>query len=125
MSPAPRPQALADRDCVPRHEGAPLDATALAPLLAELPGWTVIDGTRLERPFAFPDFARALACVDAIGAEAERWQHHPDLELGWGRVRVRLWTHAIGGLTEADCVLAAKIDRIVAAQSSLPRRGAD
>ena len=106
---------------MPRHEGAPLDAAALAPLLVELPGWLVGDGRRLERGFAFPDFARALACVDAIGAEAERWGHHPDLELGWGRVAVRLSTHAIGGLTEADCVLAAKIDRIVAAQGGTPR----
>jgi 4a-hydroxytetrahydrobiopterin dehydratase len=50
--------------------------------------------------------------VNRVGALAEEEGHHPDLHLGWGRVGVVLWTHAAGGLTENDFILAARIDRI-------------
>lgn len=56
-----------------------------------------------------PDFASALAFVNRIGELAEREGHHPDLKLGWGYVEVELSTHAIGGLSENDLILAAKI----------------
>ena len=81
-------------------------------LLAELdPGWAIAGG-RLRRTWRFPDFATALARVNAIGALAEAEGHHPDLHLGWGRLTVELWTHAIHRLSRADFVLAAKVDRL-------------
>jgi hypothetical protein len=58
--------------------------------------------------------AGALRLANEIGALAEKEWHHPDLELGWGRVVVSIQTHAVGGLTLNDFVLAAKIDRLVA-----------
>jgi 4a-hydroxytetrahydrobiopterin dehydratase len=76
------------------------------------PGWQVIDGHHLQRQWHCEDFAAALAFVNRIGALAEQQGHHPDLQLGWGRVQVDLWTHAIDGLTTSDFVLAAKIDRL-------------
>ena len=104
---------LADRTCEPCHGGIPpLTDEALAPLAAELPDWEVVDGHHLRRQFRFPDFARALALVNAIGTEAEAQGHHPDLELSWGRVTVTWFTHAIDGLAEADFVMAARTDRI-------------
>ena len=66
----------------------------------------------LEKEFRFPDFAKALAFTNKIGAIAEEQGHHPDIFLAWGKVRVTIWTHAIDGLTRSDFVLAAKIDRI-------------
>ncbi len=54
--------------------------------------------------------------MNSVGAEAEALGHHPDLVLGWGRVEVSLTTHDAGGLTEADFVLAARIDRLHAAR---------
>ena len=103
---------LADMTCVPCEGGIPpLTAEELAPLLAELDGWTVIDGHHLEEAFRFPDFLTALAFANAVGAIAEEQWHHPDLHLAWGRVRIVLWTHKIDGLAEADFVLAAKCDR--------------
>jgi 4a-hydroxytetrahydrobiopterin dehydratase len=75
------------------------------------PGWRVADG-RLVRAWAFPDFATALAFAVRIGAEAERLDHHPDVALGWGYVRLSLHTHAAGGLTDADLALARAIDVI-------------
>lgn len=104
---------LAARACVPCRKGTPpLDAAAVAALLPEVPGWEAPGAKRLERTFRFPDFARALAFTDRVGGLAEGQGHHPDLHLSWGRVRVEIWTHAAGGLTESDFVLAAKIDRI-------------
>ena len=57
----------------------------------------------------------ALAFVNKVGAVAESQGHHPDLELGWGRVAITIWTHKIDGLTESDFVLAAKCEREVGA----------
>jgi 4a-hydroxytetrahydrobiopterin dehydratase len=109
--------SLADKTCLPCRGGLPpLTRAQLRPLLPQIARWTVVSQKRrphhLSREFEFPDFKTALAFVDAIGAEAERQGHHPDLELGWGRVAVSIHTHKIHGLAEADCILAARIDRI-------------
>lgn len=105
---------LASRSCVPCRGGVPpLGADAIAALLAELGGsWSVEAGHHLASEYRFSDFAAGLAFVNRIGEVAEREGHHPDLELSWGRVGVKIWTHAIDGLTESDFVLAAKIDAL-------------
>jgi 4a-hydroxytetrahydrobiopterin dehydratase len=75
-------------------------------------GWQLThDGTRLERGYAFKNFAQALAFADKVGEIAEKEGHHPDLHVGWGRCTVEVWTHKINGLTESDFFLAAKADR--------------
>jgi 4a-hydroxytetrahydrobiopterin dehydratase len=76
------------------------------------PGWRVAEGHHLEKEFRFPDFAQALAFVNAIGAVAEVLGHHPDLELGWGRVRVTTRTHDASAITEKDYALAARIEAL-------------
>lgn len=82
-------------------------------LLQQVQGWVLAEDARsIAKVFSFADFAEALAFTDAVGALAEREGHHPDIELSWGRVRVSLSTHAIGGLSENDLILAAKIDEI-------------
>lgn len=104
--------ALADQTCIPCQGGIPpLDAEGVAPLLAQVPRWRVVDLHHLQRSFAFADFAGALAFVNQIGALAEAMGHHPDLTLGWGYVGVEIFTHKIGGLHEADFILAAQMDR--------------
>lgn len=75
-------------------------------------GWRIADGHHLEKEFRFPDFARALAFTNAIGAAAEELGHHPDIELGWGRVRVTTWTHDAGAITAKDYALAAAIEAL-------------
>jgi 4a-hydroxytetrahydrobiopterin dehydratase len=106
---------LAKRRCVPCRGGVPpLRGPALAELLAQLePGWEVVKEHHLEKEYRFQDFAAALAFVNRVGALAEEQQHHPDLVLTWGRVRVSIWTHKIDGLTESDFVFAAKTDELV------------
>jgi 4a-hydroxytetrahydrobiopterin dehydratase len=69
-------------------------------------------GDRLRKTFRFPDFVTALAFVNRIAEVAEREQHHPDILLAWGRVSLEIWTHAIGGLSENDFILAAKIEEL-------------
>ena len=103
---------LAARRCVPcRGDTPPLRGEALAHLLEELGGgWRVVDEHHLEKEYRFPDFRSALDFVNRLGELAERESHHPDIHLAWGRVRLEIWTHVIGGLTESDFVLGAKVD---------------
>jgi len=103
---------LADKRCVPCRGGVPpLTADQIKPLARQVEQWKVVKNHHVEREFEFPDFKSALDFVNRIGEIAEREDHHPDIELSWGRVGVRIWTHKIDGLTESDFVLAAKIDR--------------
>jgi 4a-hydroxytetrahydrobiopterin dehydratase len=104
---------LAERHCVPCEGGTPaLTAEQVEPLLAEVAGWTLLDGKKLTRTFRFPDFVGAVAFVNELTPVAEAEGHHPDLTVKWGEVGVELWTHSIGGLSENDFILAAKIDRL-------------
>ena len=110
---------LADRDCVPpRQRIPPMDSTTYEPLLEQLDGWTVENGQCLYRKFEFPDFLNALAFANAVGGMAEACQHHPDITIAWGKAEIRLWTHSIGGLSEADFVLSARIERWYQANAS-------
>lgn len=74
------------------------------------PGWRIVDDHHLEKEFTFPNFADALAFVNRVGAVAEELDHHPDIYLAWGKVRIQTWTHVANGLTRKDFVLANKID---------------
>ncbi len=76
------------------------------------PAWRVVDGHHLERTFRFPDWLTALAFVNKISPEAEALGHHPDIELGWGRVVVKLRTHDEGVVGDKDYALAARIDAL-------------
>jgi 4a-hydroxytetrahydrobiopterin dehydratase len=107
---------LAARDCVPCRGGVPpLPAHEQQTLLAQLtPEWRIVNGHHLERSYRFKDFAGALAFVNRVGELAEEQRHHPDLHLAWGKVRVEIWTHAVGGLLEADFILAAKCEQLFA-----------
>lgn len=91
----------------------PLSADAAGILLRELdPAWTIVDGKKLRRAFRFGDFAAAMAFVNRVADIAQREGHHPDLRIRYNRVTVELETHAIGGLSENDFIVAAKIDGI-------------
>ena len=106
-------EALADQHCEPCKGGTPpLKGAALNTYKERVPEWTIVNEHHVERVFKFPDFVTALAFVNRIGAIAEAEGHHPDLELGWGRVGVKIYTHKIGGLSTSDFILAAKIDAL-------------
>ena len=106
---------LASRECVPCKGGTPpLSEEKIQQLLGELNGWSVQQEYHLTKSFNFPDFAKALACVNRIGEIAEQQGHHPDLYLAWGKVKMEVWTHKIHGLTESDFIFAAKVDAALA-----------
>ena len=112
----PAASDLTQRRCAPCEGGVPaLTAEEIAPLMAQLDGWSVDGVKKLTKTYTFPDFAQALAFVNRAGAVAEEEGHHPEVLLGWGLARVEIWTHAIDGLSESDFVLAAKSDRALAA----------
>ncbi|HMF13077.1 MAG TPA: 4a-hydroxytetrahydrobiopterin dehydratase, partial [Gemmataceae bacterium] len=79
-----------------------------------VPNWHLAaDGKRLRRDWRVRDFATALDIFNRIARIAEAEGHHPDLHLvGYRNVAVEIWTHAVGGLTENDFILAAKVDRL-------------
>ncbi len=101
---------LSQKKCVPCTQGTPpLKGAALQTLYKQLPpGWKVEGEHHLERGFTFKNFKEALAFVNKIGAIAEAEGHHPDIFLTWGKVKITLYTHKIGGLSESDFILAAK-----------------
>jgi 4a-hydroxytetrahydrobiopterin dehydratase len=106
---------LAERKCVPCEGGvAPLTRAESEKYLKKLaPGWTLAaDGKSIERAWQFKDFYRTMSFVNAVAHIANQEDHHPDLEVGYGNLRVRYSTHAIKGLSENDFICAAKIDRL-------------
>jgi 4a-hydroxytetrahydrobiopterin dehydratase len=114
-------QELKDKHCVPCEGGvAALDERTSKLLLDEVVGWTLqAQGEQPDHParitkrFRFADFLAAMAFVDKMAALAEREGHHPDFCVHASRVDVTLWTHAAGGLSENDFILASKLDAIV------------
>jgi 4a-hydroxytetrahydrobiopterin dehydratase len=80
--------------------------------LESLPGWRLEDG-KLVRDVGLADFAAALAFVVAVGEEAEAMNHHPDVDLRYDRVRLALWTHVAGGVTQYDVELAHRIEALL------------
>lgn len=105
---------LAGKDCVPCKGGVPpLKGDSLKNHLDMLDhDWKVIDEHHLEKQFTFKDFREALAFTNQVGELAEAQNHHPDIYLAWGKVKVTIWTHKIDGLTESDFVFAAKIESL-------------
>lgn len=86
------------------------EAEKLSAELAE--EWEMRDGKKLRRLFIFQDFRTAMEFVKKIAEIAEQEQHHPDIAIHYNKVTIELWTHAIGGLSENDFIMAAKIDQL-------------
>ncbi len=109
---------LAERHCTVCKPGTPaLSREDLTGLLEDLPAWSVeeADGhLQLTKTFNFKGFLPGVELVNRFASVAEAEGHHPDLVLTYGSLAVRLWTHAAGGLTENDFILAAKLERLVA-----------
>ena len=113
---------LLNKKCVPCEGGAlPLSRQEAEKYLEQVPGWTLIPdlnpkpeqarfGARLRREYKFKDFIGAINFVNKVAEIAEGEGHHPDMQIHYNKVVLELSTHAIGGLSENDFILAAKID---------------
>jgi 4a-hydroxytetrahydrobiopterin dehydratase len=107
---------LAERELMPpkSKDTPPLTEAELQSLLGMLNNdWHVDEGHHLEKTYKFKDFQEALDFTNAVGALAESVDHHPEICLTWGKVKITIWTHRIGGLSEADFVFAARADRLL------------
>ena len=97
------------------------EAKALA---AELKGWRLIGGRTLRQELVMKDFMAAIHLIDAVARIAEAEGHHPDLHLtGYRNLAVELSTHAIGGLSMNDFILADKISALQRREAKPARRG--
>jgi 4a-hydroxytetrahydrobiopterin dehydratase len=106
-------QDLTQKKCVAcESDMPPLNKIEAEVLLKQVDGWTLTDDAKkLTKRFTFKNFAHAMDFANKIAQIAENEGHHPDLEIGWGKVVVATTTHAIKGLSENDFILAAKIDQ--------------
>ncbi len=85
----------------------------------QIPEWTVQE-KQIERTFTFPNFIEAVRFADRVAAIAEEENHHPEMHISWGKARIELSTHKIGGLSENDFIVAAKIDRVAKRSDEAP-----
>ena len=82
-------------------------------LLTEIdPAWQLHE-KKLERDLKFKNFREVMVFVNKVADIAEEEGHHPDMQIGYNRVKIELTTHAVHGLSENDFILAAKIDRLL------------
>ena len=112
---ATAPNDLTAKHCVPCEGGVPpVTGDALQRYLQAVPGWQLTpDGKRLRREWRVKDFATGLDFFHRVGQLAEQEDHHPDLHLtGYRYLAIEISTHSIGGLSENDFILAAKIDKL-------------
>jgi 4a-hydroxytetrahydrobiopterin dehydratase len=109
---------LRDRHCKVLEKGSPaLSSDDARTLLAQVHGdWSIKDeGKAIQRSFRFTNYYETIAFVNALAWVAHREDHHPDLEVGYNRCRVRYGTHSVGGLSENDFICAAKLDALSSA----------
>jgi len=106
---------LLSKHCVPCEGGTtPLTRAQAERYLSAVPGWSLAEGKTLSiaRELKRKDFADVMAFANKMAAIAEEEGHHPDFCVSWNKVKIELVTHAIGGLSENDFIIAAKINEL-------------
>jgi len=89
----------------------PIDRAGAQKYLMQVPGWNLSeDAKKISKEYKFQDFIGAINFVNNVAEIAESENHHPDIKINYNKVLLELSTHAIGGLSENDFILAAKID---------------
>ncbi|MDO8739947.1 MAG: 4a-hydroxytetrahydrobiopterin dehydratase [Candidatus Woesearchaeota archaeon] len=105
---------LIQKKCVPCEGGVPtLTEEEIKKYMPQLKdGWEVLENIKIKKLFKLADFKEAMVFVNKVADLAESEGHHPDITIHYNKVDIVIWTHAIGGLSENDFILAAKIDNI-------------
>ncbi|MEO0530212.1 MAG: 4a-hydroxytetrahydrobiopterin dehydratase [Planctomycetota bacterium] len=112
---AQTPEQLVKKRCLPCEGGVePCTLDESKDQLSELGDWRLThDGQRIRRDWKVKNFVAGMAFLQRCAEVAEEDGHHPDVHIeGYRNVWIELWTHAIGGLSENDFILAAKIDQL-------------
>ena len=85
----------------------------IAEYMTEVPGWNLDDQwQRIFKEYKFKDFIGAINFVNNVAEIANEEDHHPDIYIHYNKVVLELWTHAIGGLSENDFIVAAKVSAL-------------
>jgi len=104
------------KNCIPCNSNTPqLDPVKISKLLVEIPDYKLleIEGMkRISKTYLFKNFKEALAFTNDLGKKSEEENHHPQIILEWGKVKVSWWTHSIGGLDTNDFIMAMKTEQI-------------
>lgn len=106
---------LLEKKCVPCEGGMPafgrLEITKYKSQLSR--GWDVVADKKLSKEFKFKNFVETMGFANQVALIAQAEDHHPDMHVSYSQVVIDLWTHAAGGLSENDFILAAKIDLLI------------
>ena len=94
-------------------ENAYAFSSEVSKLLKSLDGWALSEGA-IAREFKFKNFYKTMAFVNAVAFIANKEDHHPDMEVGYNKCRVKYSTHSVGGLSGNDFICAAKVDQLMA-----------
>jgi|SRR3989344_1126996 len=110
-----KPIDLLHKKCIPCEGGTPaFKKEQVKEYLSQLQtAWEVIDGRKIKREFLFKSFKEAIGFVNKVADIAEQEGHHPDIYVYYTKVQLVLWTHAIGGLSENDFIMARKIENLL------------
>src|SRR5437762_1194878 len=107
---------LLSKKCVPCDDKKgikPFDRAKAEQYAVEVPGWIIsADNKMLQRHFEFHDFVEAMDFVNKVARVADAEGHHPDIHIFYNKIDIDLWTHAVGGLSENDFIVAAKINQL-------------
>ncbi|MCH8244454.1 4a-hydroxytetrahydrobiopterin dehydratase [Patescibacteria group bacterium] len=105
---------LIEKKCVPCEGGVPpFKGEEIQEYLGQLQGeWEVENEKKIKYKFEFPGFKEAIEFVNRVANLAEKENHHPNIRIYYNKVVIELTTHSIGGLSENDFILAAKIEQL-------------
>ena len=106
---------LSKKKCLPCEGGLPaLDYNEIHKYLKKINDWDVKTNEKkyyyIEKKFVFKNFIESQKFVNIVGEISENESHHPDISFGWGYANIKIYTHAVEGLSENDFILASKID---------------
>ena len=104
--------SLTEKHCI--HKAGKLDSQRVSALLAEVPGYELDgQGAGISKRYQFADFYHTVAFVNALAYIAHQEDHHPDLEVSYGKCKVSFTTHDAAGLTENDFICAARVNALL------------
>jgi 4a-hydroxytetrahydrobiopterin dehydratase len=103
---------LVNKRCKACERGTPpMDEKQIRAMLSGLPGWEFTNG-EIAKTFKFKNYYQTMAFVNATAWISHQENHHPDLEVGYNKCRIRYSTHSIGGISENDFICAAKVEAL-------------
>jgi 4a-hydroxytetrahydrobiopterin dehydratase len=109
------PMNLTKKKCIPCEDKTmkPFTTKQAKEYMKHVPKWELAkNAKKISRTWLFKDFVKALAFVTKVAKVAEREGHHPNISIDYNKVTLDLWTHSIGGLSENDFIVAAKINAL-------------